>query len=469
MSGVIDPHIHSRLRQSFLLGLARQPLTAPPALAELLPQGREPALALLALAAQWQRFAGAPSPVADPLPDAARRLHQDIRPILPEPARRALKGLERSVDKAMAGTVLPLALRRIQDAGCRLHPFDLPDFVSHIKSAADNQGLAERAYLALIASESDDEAAKGLFFERITTDNWTTFAKAQRRAFVAGLRRDDPAAGRALIETVWKSEPAPMRAALLDALVVGLGADDQPFLDSLSSDRADSVKQIAAQLLARIADRSERGARLTEAADCFKRAGSFLSKIGLGSAVTLTFALPVDGLKWQEAEALRERLFGGMPLAALAAAVGTPPDALIAALPAAEHRVLTLLIDAAAAEGDDDTVRGIISARLLASPSLRGHEMQWLAQKARQPLAPDVAERLISSPAWQKAVKELAEAATPAAQKDDGRLVLMTALMPSAAMPALLASLEPLPLGTTRAAKDFADLVLALPMQAARS
>ncbi|GLH81968.1 hypothetical protein SSBR45G_68770 [Bradyrhizobium sp. SSBR45G] len=463
MASAIDPQIHARLRQSLLLGLTRQPLTVPATLTGLLPRDREPALPLLALAAQWQRFAGAPSPVADPVPDAALRLHQDARPILPAPARRALKALARSAEKSLTSNVLPLALRRIQAAGCRLHPFDLPDLVPHIKANAEDQGLAERAFLALTASDSDEDAAKGLFFERITIDNWTTFPKAQRRAFVAGLRRDDPAAGRALIESVWKSEPAPVRAALLDALVVGLGADDQPFLESLSGDRADSVKQVAVQLLARIAERAARGNRLTEAARCFKRAGSLLAKIGLGSASTLTFTLPSDGLKWQETEALRERLFGGLQLSALAAAVGAPPEALIAALPPSEHRILVLLMEAASAEGDDDTVMHIIGARLAAGDSLHGYIVMSLAAKARQPLAPATAQRVLASPAWQKAVKELADATTPAAQKDDGRLVLMAALMPSAAMPAFLASLDALPLATTRGAKDFTDLVLALP------
>ncbi|CAL74758.1 hypothetical protein BRADO0837 [Bradyrhizobium sp. ORS 278] len=463
MASAIDPQSHARLRQSFLLGLTRQPLGPPPALAEQLPRDREPALPLLALSAQWQRFAGMPAPVIDPIPDAALRLHQDARPILPDAARRALKALARSVEKSLASNVLPLALRRIHAAGYRLHPFDLPDCASHIKAEAGDLGLAERAFLALIAPDSDEEAAKGLFFERITAENWTTFPKAQRRGFVAKLRRDDPAGGRALIESVWKAEPAPVRAALLDALAVGLGEDDKPFLESLGTDRADSVKQLAAQLLARIAERGEHGARVAEAARCFTRAGSFLAKIGLGSASTLTFKLPSDGLNWQQTDALRERLFGGLQLSALADAAGVTAEALIAALPPGEHRVLMLLMDAAAAEGDDDAVTRIIGARLGAGESLNGYILMSIAAKARQPLAPSIAERVLASSAWQKTVQELADATTPAAQKDDGRLALMAALMPRAAMSAFTASLAALPLSTTRAAKDFTDLVLALP------
>src|SRR5215472_8789733 len=169
-----DPFVHgvdARIRQSFLLGLARQPMATPAALADLLPKGCDPALALLALAGQRQRFTGASSLAVDDVPDAARRLHEDPRPILPPQARRALNRLAGSVEKALASYVLPIALRRIAAAGWRVHPFDLPELARHIKSDAENLGLAERAYLALIASDADEDAAKGLFFERIATDN----------------------------------------------------------------------------------------------------------------------------------------------------------------------------------------------------------------------------------------------------------------------------------------------------------
>src|SRR5262249_44191125 len=160
----------------------------------------------------------------------------DPRPILPPPARRVLARLTTSVEKAHAGAVLSIAVRRVGEAGCRVHPFDLPALARHVKGDAESLGLAERAYLALTASDSEDNGAGSLFFERITTDNWTTFPRASRRAFVADVRRQDAAAGRALVEAVWKTEQAPMRAALLEALTTALGPDDKPFLDSLSGD-----------------------------------------------------------------------------------------------------------------------------------------------------------------------------------------------------------------------------------------
>jgi len=476
--------VHTRIRQSFLLGLARQPLTTPPPLTGLLPQECDPALALLALAGQRQRFAGAPPLTVDAVPDAARRLHEDPRPILPPQARRALNRLAGSVEKSLAGDVLPIALRRIGAAGFRPHPFDLPDLARHIKSDAENQSLAERAYLALIASDAGADAAKDLFFERITAENWTTFPKAQRRSFVAGVRRENPAEGRALIESVWKAEPAPVRAALLEALAVGLGADDKPFLEKLAADRADSVKQAALQLLARMPATEGFGQRLAEAAQCFKHAGRGLGRVmaafGMGGERALTFALPVDKSKgpeaqpgrgrvsnrlseWMDAQAARDRLFSGLPLGALAKAVGVAPEEIIAALRTDEQHVLSLLLDTARADDDTATVQCIVGARLLASQTLPGHIIMPLAVKARLPLGPDAAARLLVAPAWVKAVSDLPGLTPPTAQKDDGRLIFMATLMPRETMPAFIESLAPLPLAIARAPKDFADLILALP------
>ncbi len=465
MHDPIPPDLQARIRQAFLLGLTRQPVAPPPSLAARLPPGSEPALALLALIGQRQRFAVPPPVAADPVPDAARRLHEDPRPILPPLARRALTRLAGSVEKSLAGHVLPIALRRVNAAGCRPHPFDLPDFARYIKADAENQGLAERAYLALIASDTDEEAAQGLFFDRITADNWTTFPKAQRRLFVAGVRQRDPAAGRSLIENVWKTEPAPVRAALLEALAAGLGAGDKPFLDKLATDRAESVRQAAGRLLARMPDTDSLAQRLAEAAQCFKRpakgVGRMMSALGIGGGDTLTFVPPGDRSNWQEGRALRDRLFGDLPLAALAKAAGATPAEIIAALPEDEHHVRSLLVDSAAAEEDTATVQGIVRGRLFASQALTGPVVMSIATAARGPLDPEAAARLLATPVWRSAVSSpAADGPTP---KDDGRFVFTATLMPREAMPAFVASFDTAPALAARAAKDFADLILALP------
>ncbi|MEQ1615203.1 MAG: DUF5691 domain-containing protein [Hyphomicrobiaceae bacterium] len=466
----ILPDVQARIRQAFMLGLARQPLAVPPSLAPLLGSlspAADPALALLALAGQRQRFVRPDLPPLEPVPEAARRLHEDPRPVLAPPARRALARLAGSVEKAHASGVLSIAVRRIAEAGWRLHPFDLPDLAPHIKSDSAGLGLAERSYLALTASDADEDAAKSLFYDTITIDNWTTFPKSQRRAFVVELRRTDAAAGRALVESVWKTEPAPVRLTLLEALGVGLGPDDKPFLEKLATDRADTVKQAAAQLLARMPSSEGYAARLVEAARCFERpsksaVGGLMSAIGLGSDA-LVFKLPGDAKNWADMQAARDRLFGGMSLSALTGAVGAPPDKIIAALPADDHHILFLLLDTALTDGDTATARTIIASRLLSGSIPHGHFLMQLVEKCRFTLSPEEATRLIVSPAWRDLIGAYAQAATPAAMKDDGRLIFTAALIPHATTPAFKDTLAPLTPVSARAARDFADLVLALP------
>lgn len=462
MHDPVPPDMHGRIRQAFLLGLSRQPVTPPPQLPGLLPPGSQPALALLALTGQRQRFAGPPQKTPDPVPDAARILHQDPRPILPPAARHALRRLAGSSARSEAGGVMPLALHRVRAAGCRLHPFDLPELAWHIEANVESQGIAERAWLALVASDADDEVRKGLLFDPITAENWTAFPKAQRRRFVTDVRRNDPAAGRALVEGVWKTEAAAVRAALLEALAVGLGRDDKPFLDRLATDRAHTVKEIAGRLLGRIATAEDLEQRIAAAARCFTRrggaAGRMMAALGIAGRGTLSFALP-ERLTSQDQQADRERLFGGLPLDRLAAAVGATPAELVVALPEDEHQVRALLLEQAVAADHPATMHAIAAARLIAIRQVSGPAIKLLATESRLAVDPDVAARFLAGPAWREAVS-----ASSAEDMTEGESFAFAAtLMPREAMPAFLASLAALPSGAVRAARDFADLVLALP------
>jgi hypothetical protein len=453
------PAVHASIRQAFLLGLARQSLTPPSTFTALLPPGRDPALTLLALAGQYARFAGAQSWPLDPVPEAALRLHQDPRPILPHGARRALARLGTSVEKGNAASILLFAVRRVDAAGCRLHPFDLPDLARHLKGDADSLGLAERAYLMLTATDSEDDGAQSLFFERITADNWLTFPRAHQRSFVANMRKSDPAAGRQLIEGVWKSEAAPVRAALLEALAVGLGPDDKPFLDTLAVDRADTVKRLAAHLLARMPSSEGFDARLAAAAACFavpSKGGlaGIMAVIGIGGGNKLTFTLPANSKNWAEMQAARERLFAGLPLALLAAAVNSTPSDIIAAIP--DDQIVMQFLDTAIADGDLAMTTRIVGARLAANEWAPSHLIIQLADKVRVVVDPDTASQLIA------ALPRMFDAAG-AATKDDGRLIFTASMIPRSSMPAFIVALASLPPLATRPAQAFADLVLALP------
>lgn len=465
--------VHARIRQTFLLGLARQPLSLPPSLSPLLAtartqQGaqndaeRDPALALLILVGQRQRFVRPDLPALDPVPDVARRLHADPRPILPDNARRALRHLSQSVEKAYAGLVLSIAVRRIGKAGCRLCPFDLPSLAHHIKSDTDCLGLAERAYLAMTAKDGEDDAAKGHVFERITIENWTTFPKGHSAKFIADQRRDEPTAARKLLESVWKLAPAPVRVALLGALLVGLGPDDKAFLDGLAGDRAESVRQAALDLLARMPTTEAYEKRLAAAAACFKKTstglGRLMAAIGSGGEDLVVFAWPAGVVP----SASSERLFYGLSLGDLAAAANLTEDDILAALPDDQDHILLALLESAAMAGDGPSAQRIVRHRLLGAKSLTSTLLWQLIEQSRDPLSVPDAEQLLASPAWQGTLSAFGEA-TPALGKDDGRLVLTATMMPRSAMPAFLATLAPLGPLATRAAKDFATLVQALP------
>jgi hypothetical protein len=474
MSGPILPSISTqelaRIRQAFLLGLARQPLATPEQLRSLLAAApeREPALAVLALAGQRQRFARPGGGHRDDdTPEAAQRLHEDRRPILPAPARRLLTRLANGVDKAMADAVIGAAVRRVQRAGFRLHPFDLPRLIGHIKGDARCLGLAERAYLAL-AEVSGKPEAPGLLHTEITTENWTGFPKAHRVAFLREERRKDAAAARALLESVLRSEPAAVRADLLAALDVGLGSDDLPLLESLIADRSENVRNTAALLSTRVPGTPGYAARLAEAAQCFAAAspgiGSVLKRVGLKGSGAVVFTPPKAARAAQQQNAVR-LLFQGFSLAEVAAAAGVGADAVLEALPAGAEAVRNAFCERAAHDGDEETMLRLVAHRLVHADTAwlpLAPQLAWLADSLSGAVSPEFGQALLASPAWRVVLEHLKEATTPAAMKDDGTLVWTAAILPPELLPAFRDAIAALLPVTTRSALDLADLVLAL-------
>jgi hypothetical protein len=155
--------------------------------------------------------------------------------------------------------------------------------------------------------------APGLLQAEITPESWTTFPKAHRVAFLRDYRRKHPAEARKLVEDVFKSEPAAVRGDLLAALEVGLSRDDLPWLESLATDRAESVRTIAARLVACVPGTFT--ARLAEAARCFVRSsvGGILSRIGLAST-SAVFKPPSTAAGTDRSDVLA-KLFDGLSVA----------------------------------------------------------------------------------------------------------------------------------------------------------
>src|SRR4051812_30902698 len=117
---------------------------------------------------------------------------------------------------------------------------------------------------------------------------WTEGSYPERRALISRLRAEDPAAARALVESSWKEEKAEQRAGLIELMVIGLGAADEPFLESVLDDRSAQVRAAAAPLLARI-EGSAFAARMEERVDAM-----------LGPSLPLRISLPRDlDAAWQ--------------------------------------------------------------------------------------------------------------------------------------------------------------------------
>ncbi|WP_432923636.1 DUF5691 domain-containing protein [Microbispora sp. CA-135349] len=93
-------------------------------------------------------------------------------------------------------------------------------------------------------------------------DVWELGTSGDRRAFLAALRRRDPAAARELLERGWSAETPEDRAVFVTILADGLGMADEPFLETVLDDRRREVRQAAADLLTRL-PRSRLARRMT--------------------------------------------------------------------------------------------------------------------------------------------------------------------------------------------------------------
>jgi hypothetical protein len=78
---------------------------------------------------------------------------------------------------------------------------------------------------------------------------WHDGTRGQRMTYLTALRRTDPAAGRALLTEEWSALPPDERVELLPRLAVGLGPEDEEFLEAALDDRRREVRVAAIDLL----------------------------------------------------------------------------------------------------------------------------------------------------------------------------------------------------------------------------
>ncbi|UVK54169.1 hypothetical protein DBIPINDM_000544 [Mesorhizobium sp. AR02] len=296
---------------------------------------------LLAIAAQALEIALRPAAPKTlkrrpPLPELAL-------PMLPERLRPLLRAaLKHAADARAKSRVVGLVASR----GFVLHPMDwMP--------AASDQTSPD-VYAPWIDWRAGVDGEKHTRREHLTAQNWDDFYPAARRTALADMRRTAPAVARQLIETKGSNEPAEIRLTLIALMHFGLGADDVPFLKSLSADRSGKVRELAGRLLARLGQHGQPGDSGPE--DPIAELAAFITEGKSGFIRRRTTYAPAK-LKSPAQERRRSELFETCNLVDLAARFGVSESDFIGAWQfGADNNVDILVARMVAASGSDAAV-----------------------------------------------------------------------------------------------------------------
>lgn len=247
-----------QLQQLLKIGMARAgraPAGLPAPLDALVPAGAAAAAPEAALWQSlgaldlWERsgFVAPHEPAPPPLPAAAP---ETLRPCPPR-AQAVLTQLLRGLHPAGLEAEW---LRLLHRHGGHLPAHALPKLLD----AATRQG-ALRALVLPVLGE------RGRWLARLQADwewaaagadadasLWDTGTPEQRVAALRDWRARDARAARTALDAAWRSEPPEQRAVLLGALAVGLGPDDEAFLEAALDDRRKEVRAAAQRLLTRL-------------------------------------------------------------------------------------------------------------------------------------------------------------------------------------------------------------------------
>jgi hypothetical protein len=141
---------------------------------------------------------------------------------------------------------------------------------------------------------------------------WQSGTTDERAALIQLLRMRNPAQALALVGDTWADEGAAQREKFLKLFEEGLSMADEPFLEAALDDRAQGVRQAAAELLARLPESRfcQRMRRRAETALTLTRSGLFRKlTITITPPAEFDEAMKRDGLKQQPPQA-------GIPAAA---------------------------------------------------------------------------------------------------------------------------------------------------------
>jgi hypothetical protein len=221
------------IKQAMLLGLGKAPL----------PGDADP-LATLSLVAMRGKFmrTNPPTGAAD-----ASASYDTSAKYLSDESRLLLIKLLSDRDASAGDGIALGVLRAINARDLKLHPFDYARLEDFIAQHAANLGSEERAWLTFVrpARKQDDIYLD----DPLTEETLPQASRAHKLQFLRVLRKGDAAKARELVGALLPNEPANVRAELVSLLAVTLDDADRPFLESLSQDRAQSVRDAASMLL----------------------------------------------------------------------------------------------------------------------------------------------------------------------------------------------------------------------------
>jgi hypothetical protein len=268
-----------------------------------------------------------------------------------------------------------------------------------------------------------------------------------RTEAVAAARRTDPAAGRTLLLASWDTDGAKERAAGLAGLVVGLGDEDESFLETCLDDRAKGVRELAAELLDRLPG-SARAARMAaRLRPLLQVKGTLRRSVEVALPDDPDPAGARDGLVEPGRGVSRrarwlEQTITGAPLSVWSDLVGGGPDRVVGMLRGENAETARAALRAAtAARRDRSWARALLATewdnRLVALLPDPEREALLVDRVGRRPLSA-VAHELVQAPApWGPELSGAVVAAI-GRQQDSGHAVrvlrdtLVAALHPAA-------------------------------------
>jgi hypothetical protein len=248
------------LTKTALLGTAKAPAEAAgkhPADAVVPADGPEHRLLLQAAVRSIYRNAGATAEKGNDLPPVAAvgTCH--------ECSAGAADLLRRMASHSQAEALLAEALVRLNRAHLCM-PAELlaealswkPALTLHLAPVLGERGrwLCQfksewrKRFAGAIVDQTQDVDSQAADME----STWNDGSPAERKAILCRLRCVHADRARQWLADSWKQEGADRRADFLESLGIGLGADDEPFLETALCDSSKKVRGIATDLLARL-------------------------------------------------------------------------------------------------------------------------------------------------------------------------------------------------------------------------